>query len=740
MTSVRFELADVQRNLVVRNTFLEPHQEETEGEGSDDFEVNPFARAVTEPAKKPSFQDASDQPLDYQGHPALSMNELTDMTAKYAELTAKNFGAQHAYAGGFTQQQRQCSFSTTDGSGHGSGLAYQDTSGSWGLTRQTTEEDDLEDVTWSHTRQNTEEELTFPHMASNGSTPPPAAPPGKWVAPSGAQLPTRAGGAGGDLGNKLLDVSQVARAAIQELSPMLAQEAVVTAIRQLQFSLALCDPAIPDCPVIGCSDGFEQLSGYLRRDIVGRNCRFMNIGVHIDDDQRARMRDITRCGKVFSEVVRNRRANGELFQNFLHTCWLCVRGKNYILGVQADVSHIEFSMASDVHRQAVQSVIDKIFASSIDAWVQVQAWEFSIRLPLPYSQLLKLGSPGKYVEEQDNFVRVITKDARLDHSVEQSVVSNRGVRSSEGKGTGSDQHPAALQLTAPPLPYGLKQGEVDDAQDYHQPVEPDTEFASKDLSEQVFPPLPAQVLSKGSQNHPNGCVECSFHFFGPGGCRAGADCKFCHEFHPRRNQKKNRRIIKRLANQNILSVTGGNSEPDNDQDSVTEADMDGGKHGKSLGQELPSSHSSTLRSGKLDSGEANGNTADEQSNGSSDVKNQTFESTSAHMGNSGMQTISYSDSAAKNQPNQTLTLVAGLKMRLQPRLSLDSDGNHQEPQSDVVFVSEPPLPEGLSLDRQHGTIEGLPAAAQDAAVFSIFARVPAVGPAGISLGDVCFAS
>eukprot|EP00438_Fugacium_kawagutii_P031627 Skav216551 [mRNA] locus=scaffold1776:321440:325489:- [translate_table: standard] len=57
------------------------------------------------------------------------------------------------------------------------------------------------------------------------------------------------------------------------------------------------------------------------------------------------------------------------------------------------------------------------------------------------------------------------------------------------------------------------------------------------------------MKSKGSAGHPDTCKECTFHFFSAAGCRNGADCCFCHEFHPRtlqKNSKKNRRIMRTL--------------------------------------------------------------------------------------------------------------------------------------------------------------------------------------------------
>lgn len=58
---------------------------------------------------------------------------------------------------------------------------------------------------------------------------------------------------------------------------------------------------------------------------------------------------------------------------------------------------------------------------------------------------------------------------------------------------------------------------------------------------------PKDALSIGSVSHPDACTECQFFFFSQSGCVKGQDCEFCHEFHPRTNDKKNRRLLRRLA-------------------------------------------------------------------------------------------------------------------------------------------------------------------------------------------------
>ena len=44
---------------------------------------------------------------------------------------------------------------------------------------------------------------------------------------------------------------------------------------RLDLSVTVADPLQQDCPLIACSNGFTELTGYSVTEIVGRNCRFL---------------------------------------------------------------------------------------------------------------------------------------------------------------------------------------------------------------------------------------------------------------------------------------------------------------------------------------------------------------------------------------------------------------------------------------------------------------------------------
>lgn len=134
----------------------------------------------------------------------------------------------------------------------------------------------------------------------------------------------------------------------------------------LDFSVTVADPSRPDCPLVACSIGFTELTGYKVDEIVGRNCRFLLNGVPpnlIDDETRVRCRSFCRtvsqgveydgCSEVLPDgvsvdtmsellplgclicVQTNATKSGELFRNMFYIKQMELDDAPYILGLQA---------------------------------------------------------------------------------------------------------------------------------------------------------------------------------------------------------------------------------------------------------------------------------------------------------------------------------------------------------------------------------------------------------------------
>ena len=55
---------------------------------------------------------------------------------------------------------------------------------------------------------------------------------------------------------------------------------LATTVERIQQNFVICDPNLPDCPIVFASDGFIELTEYPRHEILGRNCRSECISQH----------------------------------------------------------------------------------------------------------------------------------------------------------------------------------------------------------------------------------------------------------------------------------------------------------------------------------------------------------------------------------------------------------------------------------------------------------------------------
>lgn len=46
-------------------------------------------------------------------------------------------------------------------------------------------------------------------------------------------------------------------------------------VGDLDYTFVVCDPGLPDCPIVFASEKFLQMTGYEKDEVVGHNCRFL---------------------------------------------------------------------------------------------------------------------------------------------------------------------------------------------------------------------------------------------------------------------------------------------------------------------------------------------------------------------------------------------------------------------------------------------------------------------------------
>mmetsp|Transcript_17370 Transcript_17370/g.40516 ORF Transcript_17370/g.40516 Transcript_17370/m.40516 type:complete len:394 (-) Transcript_17370:23-1204(-) len=140
------------------------------------------------------------------------------------------------------------------------------------------------------------------------------------------------------------DIDSLASRVIDECSIKEVIQAVVT---DGQFCISIADPRAPDVPLIAVSDQFEAMTGYRREEVLGKNCRLLNMGCDIDFLDLVNLRIASKTGASFTGVLPNRRKSGEMFLNLLDLRGLTVATNRvtgeelwFLVGIQADVTNL----------------------------------------------------------------------------------------------------------------------------------------------------------------------------------------------------------------------------------------------------------------------------------------------------------------------------------------------------------------------------------------------------------------
>nr|AML78336.1 putative LOV domain-containing protein [Helwingia japonica] len=88
------------------------------------------------------------------------------------------------------------------------------------------------------------------------------------------------------------------------------------ALATLQQTFVVSDATKPDCPIMYASSGFFSMTGYSLKEVVGRNCRFLQ-GLETDQNEVEKIRNAVRTGKSYCGRLLNYKKDGTPFWNLL---------------------------------------------------------------------------------------------------------------------------------------------------------------------------------------------------------------------------------------------------------------------------------------------------------------------------------------------------------------------------------------------------------------------------------------
>ncbi|KAM7255775.1 hypothetical protein ACFE04_011516 [Oxalis oulophora] len=97
--------------------------------------------------------------------------------------------------------------------------------------------------------------------------------------------------------------------------PRVSQE-LKDALATLQQTFVVSDATKPDCPIMYASSGFFSMTGYSSKEVIGRNCRFLQ-GPETDHKEVEKIREAVRNGTSFCGRLLNYKKDGTAFWNLL---------------------------------------------------------------------------------------------------------------------------------------------------------------------------------------------------------------------------------------------------------------------------------------------------------------------------------------------------------------------------------------------------------------------------------------
>ncbi|KAI3409147.1 uncharacterized protein J3R85_019688 [Psidium guajava] len=123
-----------------------------------------------------------------------------------------------------------------------------------------------------------------------------------------------------------------------EALPRVSQE-LKNALASLQQTFVVSDATKPECPILYASSGFFTMTGYSSKEVIGRNCRFLQ-GPETDQNEVAKIRNAVKTGKSYCGRLLNYKKDGTPFWNLLTITPIKDDKGNTIkfIGMQVEVS------------------------------------------------------------------------------------------------------------------------------------------------------------------------------------------------------------------------------------------------------------------------------------------------------------------------------------------------------------------------------------------------------------------
>lgn len=137
--------------------------------------------------------------------------------------------------------------------------------------------------------------------------------------------------------------------------------------------VTISDATLPDNPIIYANSGFERLTGYSVKDVLGRNCRFLQ-GADTEAAAVAEIRESVRAGRECTVQLLNYRKDGSPFWNRLSITPLRDEAGRvtHFVDVQSDVTAQKLSEAALNEANQRLEAVNHRMARDLKAAAEIQ--------------------------------------------------------------------------------------------------------------------------------------------------------------------------------------------------------------------------------------------------------------------------------------------------------------------------------------------------------------------------------
>lgn len=148
------------------------------------------------------------------------------------------------------------------------------------------------------------------------------------------------------------------------------------ALNSANSGIIITDNTQPDNPIIYCNAAFEKITGYNQNEIIGHNCRFLQLQDR-SQPERLQLKENIRLDEECRVEIRNYRKNGTLFWNELFVSPVTnEKGETtHFIGVQNDITdrkkaehelrEEKASVEKKIQERTKELIDNEIFLSSI---------------------------------------------------------------------------------------------------------------------------------------------------------------------------------------------------------------------------------------------------------------------------------------------------------------------------------------------------------------------------------------